>query len=224
MEEFLLASALIIANYFAGSISSAVLIARLVKKVDIRKVGYKTAGGSNVAENIGVKWGVIVALIDVCKGIPVLLFSKYLGVEDIQQQFIALAAIVGHCYPIWFRFAGGRGIGVLMGVSLVQYPTYALIGAGIFLISLPTWALKKYKGINIKVLSSPILTLVALAVINYLTIQSFDPYDEILATLSFLFIITRRVSARSYEYTNKKYNPLKLFLSRVLFDNSEVLK
>lgn len=223
MEDVLVSSTLILANYLVGSISSAILIARFVKKVDIRQLGYKTAGGSNVAENIGIKWGILVGLFDICKGIPILILSKQLGVEETQQQLIALSAIVGHCYPIWFRFAGGRGIGTLLGVSLIQYTNYALVGIGIFTLSLPIWALKKYKGIDIRILSSPIITLIALGAINYLTIRSANPNDEILATLSFLFIIIRRVSARSNEYFDKKYNPLKLFISRILFDHSDVI-
>ena len=114
MQDFILPISLLVLNYLAGSISSAILLTKYVKKVDIRRIGHKTAGGSNVAQNVGIFWGILVGAFDIFKGIPVLILAKYLEVDALWQGIIGVAAVAGHCWPIWFKLSGGRGIGVLL--------------------------------------------------------------------------------------------------------------
>jgi len=220
--NLLLPILLIILNYLAGSISSAILIAKYVKGVDIRKIGHKKAGGSNVMQYIGIKWGILVGAFDIVKGIPILILAKYLGVDDIWLAFIGTAAVVGHCWPIWFNFSGGRGIATLIGVILFLTPEQAIIPILIFAFSLVPSLLTYKKIIDLKIIGSATLTLLALVVYLILTRQTPDTYDNFLAGLLLFVVLIRRITARIDEYKTSK-NPSKLFLSRLLFDNSSAL-
>ncbi len=221
MNDMIIIVLLTILNYLAGSISSAIIISKYVKKVDIRKIGYKTAGGSNVAHNIGIKWGIIVAIFDCLKGIPILIFSKIIGLEDNQLIPISLAAFAGHCWPVWFKFSGGRGIGTLLGIIVFLTPKIAVIPVIIFALTLIPSLLKKLDISDLKIVSSPTLTLLAIIAYIYLTTTTNESFDNILGVSLFILVIFRRITARIYEY--KTYNPFKLFISRLLFDNSDVI-
>lgn len=222
MNNFILSIFLIILNYLIGSISSAILIARYVKKVDIRKIGYKTAGGSNVSKSIGIKWGILVAFFDVLKGIPILILAKYLDISNIYQVFIGISAVMGHCWPIWFNFSGGRGIGTLLGIITILTPQISIYPISIFFTTLIPSLLEKLKIINLKLISSPTLTLLALFVYIILTLETSETFDNILSLTLFVLVLTRRVTARSGEYKSTD-SPIKLFFSRLIFDNSNTL-
>jgi len=213
---------LTILNYFFGSISSAIIISKYIKKVDIRKIGYKTAGGSNVAHNIGIKWGIVVAIFDVLKGLPILLITKNIGLEGNELIPIALAAFAGHCWPIWFNFSGGRGIGTLLGIIVFLTPKLSIPPVIIFAMTFIPSLLKKLNIINLRIISSPTMTLLAIVVYIYITMATEQLFDTILGVSLLFLVLFRRITARIYEY--KTYNPFKLFFSRLLFDNSEVIK
>ncbi len=212
---------LILTNYFAGSISSAVLITKYLAGKDIRKIGYKTAGGSNVAHNMGIKWGLLVGVFDLLKGFPVLIVAKYLNVPEVWQVFIAVAAVIGHCWPLWFNFSGGRGMATLIGVSTFLYPKIAIYSIIIFLFSAPISVLQHKKKIGLKWLGSPIITLISLFTFLVLTLRTDKNEDTILMILMIGIILFRRLTANINDY--KKYSLGKLLLSRLLFDNSETL-
>jgi glycerol-3-phosphate acyltransferase PlsY len=210
---------LIIANYLIGSISFAVIITRYKRQVDIRETGYKTAGGSNVARTIGIKWGILVGVLDFLKGIGILVIAKEMHIPPIYLTLIGTAAVIGHCWPIWFHFSGGRGIGTLLGVILLLTPKEAIIPILIFLTTIIPSLLKRSKNIECKWISSPTLTLLALFVYIFLTLKSTQAWDEVLSILLFIIVIIRRLTARISDYISSQ-NPYRLFLSRLLFDNS----
>lgn len=221
MENALIVAALVLLNYLIGSVSSAIIISKFVKKIDIRKVGYKTAGGSNVAHNVGFIWGLIVALFDLLKGIPVLFLAKLINIESIYLSFIAISPVIGHCWPIWFKFSGGRGIGTIFGIILFLTPNLALYPIIIFILTIIPSLIKKYIGVDLKIISSPTMTLMALSCFLFLAFKTEETYDEVLAFLFFIVVLIRRVTARPEEY--RSYNQIKLFFSRLIFDNSDII-
>jgi glycerol-3-phosphate acyltransferase PlsY len=218
MKEFIISLLFTIINYLIGSISSAIIIAKYIKKVDIRKIGYKTAGGSNVAHNIGIKWGMIVGLFDITKGIPVLILAKLFNLDELYYIPIALSALIGHCWPLWFNFSGGRGVGTFIGIILFLNPYIAILPIIIFIFTMIPSLLKKYKNIDFKIISSPTLTLLSIIVYIFLTFKTIAVYDNILGISLFLVLLIRRVTAIIYEY--KLNNPIKIFFSKLIFDNS----
>ena len=131
MTNFILLSLL---SYFLGSICFAHLIAKL-KKVDLSKTGSKSATSTNLARSVGWKWGILTAVLDLSKGvIPVLLALRYLEAPW-QIVIVSILPVLGHIYPVFFNFVGGKGGATFMGIVL------ALVGLKIFLIVLSSWIL-----------------------------------------------------------------------------------
>jgi glycerol-3-phosphate acyltransferase PlsY len=115
---------LIIFGYFLGSLPWGYLISR-AKGIDIRKVGSGNIGVTNVIRALGTKWGLLVALLDVLKGaIPVYLALKFLGHQqyigrDWQIASVAIMPVLGHVFPIWLGFKGGKGVATTFGLIFV---------------------------------------------------------------------------------------------------------
>ena len=123
----------IIAAYLLGSISSAILFTRLTKQADIRDVGSGNAGATNVLRVAGKKAALVVFLFDVIKGAVPVYTGFVLGYPPIILSFIALAACIGHMYPIYFKFKGGKGVATALGamMSINWLLTVLLLGTWI---------------------------------------------------------------------------------------------
>ncbi len=104
-------------GYLFGSIQSAYVIGRLVGKMDIREQGSGNAGASNVTTIMGIKYGVVVGLVDILKGVFAVLIVKsvYPGSPNL-AYLSGLMAIVGHIFPFYLRFRGGKGVATLVGM------------------------------------------------------------------------------------------------------------
>jgi glycerol-3-phosphate acyltransferase PlsY len=126
-------------GYFVGSLPLGFLIARGWRGIDLRHVGSGNVGAANVYRTAGRWLGVLVLLVDVAKGaVSALLARALLSPSHEHAEALAgLAAIVGHIYPIWLRFAGGKGVAVAIGVFSVLAPLATAIAAGVFLAA--TW-------------------------------------------------------------------------------------
>ncbi|NGZ12766.1 glycerol-3-phosphate 1-O-acyltransferase PlsY [Vibrio aestuarianus] len=110
-----LALSMIISAYLLGSISSAVLICRVLRLPDPRDVGSNNPGATNVLRIGGKKAAIAVLLCDMLKGtIPVWL-GYYLGIDPVLLGLVAIAACLGHMYPIFFHFKGGKGVATALG-------------------------------------------------------------------------------------------------------------
>ena len=119
--------ALVILSYLLGSISFGYIIAKKVKKVDIRKVGSGNAGATNISRALGFKFALVVFLLDVGKGLLAVLLAAWLTSNPWTIIFCAYAVICGHNWPIFFSFKGGRGSATTLGVFLGIMPVPALI-------------------------------------------------------------------------------------------------
>ena len=109
---------LLIFGYFLGSIPFGFLISR-AKGIDIRKVGSGNIGGTNVSRALGLKWGLLVSILDLLKGIiPAYLASRFL-VFDWQIALVALSPVLGHVFPVWLNFRGGKGMATTVGVLFI---------------------------------------------------------------------------------------------------------
>ena len=137
MEKILLS---IIIGYLLGNIQASYLLAKAIKKVDIRTLGFGNAGMSNAVESLGWKFGLLVGFIDIGKGILSVLLIKYLFKIDFNPDgalllyFNAYSVILGHIYPFHMNFKGGKGTAALIGVLIGLNPLYGLIGILIIII------------------------------------------------------------------------------------------
>jgi acyl phosphate:glycerol-3-phosphate acyltransferase len=122
--------ALIVLGYLAGSIPFGVLLTRLFRGVDVRGQGSGNIGATNVARVAGARVGVAVLLLDALKGaLPVVAALALLPGEVLVPAAVGLSAFLGHVFPVWLRFKGGKGVATALGVLMVLVPWAALAGA-----------------------------------------------------------------------------------------------
>jgi glycerol-3-phosphate acyltransferase PlsY len=123
--------------YLLGSLSFAILLSRLSGGPDPRASGSGNPGATNMLRVAGKKLAVLTLLGDLLKGLLPVLVAYLLGLDIQQQAWIGLAAVVGHLYPLYFRFKGGKGVATAAGMLLGLYPPAALL-------ALAAWALTFY--------------------------------------------------------------------------------
>jgi glycerol-3-phosphate acyltransferase PlsY len=112
-----------IISYFIGSIPTGYLAVRLLKGVDIRTVGSGSTGATNVRRVLGKRWAVFVTTVDMLKGALALLFTATTrGVDPWLLALSGFAAVVGHNYPVWLKFKGGKGVATTYGVMFFLWP------------------------------------------------------------------------------------------------------
>ena len=128
--------ALVAVAYLLGSIPSALLVVRARTGKDVRREGSGNVGATNATRIGGPAAGVVVTAMDVVKGALPVGAMTVLNPEGGWVAATALAAIVGHCYPVWLRFAGGKGVATAFGAFVVLAPVPALIGLGVWIVVL----------------------------------------------------------------------------------------
>ncbi len=123
--------ALVVAGaYLLGSVDFAVVIAR-ARGVDIYSKGSGNPGASNVFRSIGKRVGVAVLVLDLCKGLGATLVGVAVGGPALGAA-AGFAAVVGHCYPVFHRFRGGKGAATFAGLLFGLYPLSALVLLAVF--------------------------------------------------------------------------------------------
>lgn len=134
---------LIIFAYMLGSIPTSVIISKTQFNIDIRDYGSGNAGATNTFRVLGSRWGTFVMFLDMLKGVLAvklaLLLPIYIDNEFARTNFqigLGLAAVLGHIFPIWAEFRGGKGVATLFGLIIAISPWTALGCVGVFLIVL----------------------------------------------------------------------------------------
>lgn len=132
MNIYLIYLLSLLAGYLTGSVLFAHIITKLVTGKDIRDLGNNNPGAANTFRSTGKFWGVLTLLLDTFKAlIPILLANYYFDLSTISLGLIGAGAIIGHGYPLYYNFVGGRAAGTLMGTYAFFIP-YELLGATIF--------------------------------------------------------------------------------------------
>jgi len=139
MKEFLL----IITAYLIGSIPTALIISRHYFGIDIREYGSGNMGATNAFRILGAKFGTIIMVLDVLKGMLAVglfyLMPFYISNEFERTNFmiaLGLSAVIGHILPVFADFKGGKGVATLLGMILAIQPHIALTCIGVFLVVL----------------------------------------------------------------------------------------
>jgi len=114
--------AVIAIGYLLGSIPSAYIMARLRKGVDIRELGVGNMGAANVARHVGVWEGIVVGLADIAKGAAAILIAQALSVSQLWLLGAGLSALLGHNFPVFVGFRGGKGSATTVGIFLILAP------------------------------------------------------------------------------------------------------
>jgi glycerol-3-phosphate acyltransferase PlsY len=150
----------ILAAYGIGSMPFAWLLARRFGAADLRRVGSGNVGAANVFRASGATAGVLVAILDVAKGAASVVLADRLGASPGTAAAAGMAAIVGHIYPVWLHFRGGKGVATACGVFAVLTP--AAMGPALAVFVTTVW-LTKYVSLG------SVLATLALPPIAYAT-------------------------------------------------------
>jgi hypothetical protein len=220
----------ILISYLLGSIPSGFLIAKAYGK-NVLEIGWRKTSGSNVFRNVGKLAGVLTAVLDILKGFIAVFVAQKLGFSPLVQVFSGLAAVIGHNWSIFIKFAGGRGIGTLAGCLLAFSPKITGLSLIVFIIPSIVW-------------NTSIGTLVFLAVTIIFSF-SFEQFNTVglFIAFSLIPILIKRLSPIKEIYSIKETpTPERgqvasgdkisrarphlvwgLFRNRILFDNDEAL-
>ena len=150
----------IITGYLIGSVPFALLLTRRGGAIDLRRLGSGNLGAANALRESGVRAGVIVALLDIAKGAASVAIAALIGNGPLTPAIAGLAAIVGHIYPVWLKFKGGKGVATACGVFSVLTPLAVPPALAVFLLTV--WR-TKYNSLG------SILATIALPSIAYAT-------------------------------------------------------
>lgn len=192
----------IIAGYVAGSVPFGLLIG-LARGVDVRKSGSGNLGTTNVGRVLGRQWGILCFVLDVLKGtLPVVGAGAalgYLGRDPLNHTdawkwlAVAAAAVLGHVFPIWLKFRGGKGVATSLGVLLGFWPTLTLPG----IAAVATWIVVvliwRYVSLaSIAAAIALLIYLIAFGLLRGSTLENLLPFLFVTTFLVLLVIVRHR--------------------------------
>lgn len=129
----------IIIGYLLGSIPTGIIVAKWTKGIDIRDYGSGSTGATNVLRTAGKKAAVVVFAVDILKGILSVIMARYFTDSLWWIGSAGFMSVIGHNYPIFSRFKGGKGIATTLGVFVVLVPLPTLIGLGAWIVCVAIW-------------------------------------------------------------------------------------
>lgn len=194
---------LIVGAYLLGSVPFGLLVARL-HGIDLRKVGSGNIGATNVIRALGRKWGIFCFVLDVLKGFVPMILVRLLGLcgpdptagHLIGWLAVGTAAILGHIFPIYLGFKGGKGVATSLGVVLGLWPYLTVCGLAAFVIWLITVKIWRYVSLA-SILAAgafPILLLIAILVLKDWTFGNLWPLFLVAVPMPLLVILRHRAN------------------------------
>jgi glycerol-3-phosphate acyltransferase PlsY len=161
-------------GYLLGSIPFGVLLTRWGGAGDVRQIGSGNIGATNVLRTGRKGLAAATLILDALKGVAAVLIVRQFSPGD--EPLAAAGAFLGHCYPVWLRFKGGKGVATLLGLTLALHWPVGLVYAGIWLASLALLRVSSLAGI-LAALSAPV------------SAALFDRFDLVLLFLSLALIL-----------------------------------
>jgi len=134
MFSFIGIGLMLVSAYLAGSVSSAIIISKLWNLPDPRREGSKNPGATNVLRLAGKKYAIIVLLGDMLKGLLPVIVARLFFHESVILAYVCCAAVMGHIFPVFFEFKGGKGVATALGAFLGYH---FIMGV----LAIVTWAL-----------------------------------------------------------------------------------
>ena len=204
---------LLIGAYILGSVPASLLVAR-ARGIDLRKHGTYQVGAGNVWRTTSRRLGLTVGIFDFCKGAVMVLIAFRLGLDPTQQLLVGMATVVGHNWPVFLRFHGGRGIATSGGVILIMP----------FINDIVFWGVLAYfivlVGAMLVYRSSPIAILIGVTIQPIFTAAFQEPLSLTMAYVALLIIvIIKRLTAQSAAEA-RKIGIWRLLVNRLLYDRS----
>lgn len=151
---------LLVLGYLLGSIPTGWILTRLLRGQDLRSVGSGATGATNSRRALGTRWGIVVMIVDVAKGLIALEIARSADASAGVLALVGVTVIIGHCWPIWLGFKGGKGIASGFG-SAVGLSAYMLILAPILVVVVWRWRYVSLGSIVAAAVTGPILLVLA---------------------------------------------------------------
>ena len=123
-------------GYLFGSFPSGYLAGKIAKGIDIRLLGSGSTGATNVLRHIGKRAAITVFLLDVSKGVLSILLAKHFHLNDSWQVVIGLSTLIGHIWPVWLNWKGGKAVATGLGIFLGLSWQVGLATLGIFILTI----------------------------------------------------------------------------------------
>ena len=149
---------IILFAYLVGSVSSGIIVSQIFNLPDPRTIGSKNPGATNVMRSGNKKAAIFTLLGDILKAILVLALAEYLGFNDLIIVCVALAVLIGHIYPIFYKFLGGKGVATAIGILIFLNFKLAIIVASIWLLVFGIWRYSSLAAIAAAI-SAPIIAI-----------------------------------------------------------------
>ncbi len=206
--EFVL---LVLAAYLLGSVPAAYLAAKWSRGIDIRKYGTGKVGAANVLSTVSKWLAIPVAIFDIGKGALAVWVAQLLGLGAVEQVTAGIITVVGHNWPVFLRFQGGRGVLTSLGVITMLSPKLGLI------ILVMPYLLSPLRQIALGVFWA----LVSLPIFSWFLSQPLDIEERLPITLGFVVLTLIGLSKRLLTprtMLSKSVPPVQLFINRLLFD------
>lgn len=152
--------------YAIGAIPTAYLVARVVLGRDIRSVGDNNSGAANVYREVGPRAGLACGVLDIVKGGVAVIIAGVIANNSGIQMFCGVCAFVGHVFPVYLRFRGGRGAAVAVGALIVMLPLFTLPLGALALFAL-YHTRKSMVALSMFLAGVPVLSWVAVLTVGY---------------------------------------------------------
>ncbi len=181
---------MVILAYLLGSINWAYILGRAIKKIDIRK--YDNPGVAGAWRQLGPKWGVLVALLDIGKAALPVYLAKVLFLPNYTPIIlVVLAVILGHNWPIFLQFKGGMGMGTTMGALLILLPKeFGIAFLVALIVGLGLWLILKRR--KATVAYGAIIGYILMPILTWMRFKESHPLF-ILTLLLFGIVIIRQI-------------------------------
>lgn len=147
--------------YLLGTLPTGFLLTRYLAGVDLRTVGSGGTGATNAQRALGTRWGVFVLIVDLIKGIAAVALARWLDVSPLWVALAGIAVVAGHCWPVWLRFRGGKGVATGAGAAFALSP-WALLLIPVMIVPI---AMTRYVSLGsvLAAVATPILFVVLAA-------------------------------------------------------------
>lgn len=208
MNEYILCGILCVAAYLIGSIPTSVWIGKGFYGIDVREHGSGNAGTTNTIRVLGTKPGLIVFAIDLLKGFLAVCMAHFSSYECGTEPFVNLQlllgvfAVLGHIFPIYAHFKGGKGVATLLGIAVALSPLSALACFGVFVVVL---LISKYVSLGSMLggLTFPIMIIFVLK-IHIVSLMVFAVAEAVLLIITHRKNIVRLIHHEENKFSFKK--------------------
>ena len=158
--------------YMLGSIPFGLILSKKILNIDIRRLGSKNIGATNVIRTGNRKIGALTLLLDISKVITPIMIAKYFGIDANMIIIIGSCSLLGHVFPIWLNFRGGKGVAAYFGILLIMSPLFSLLFIFMWVSTFVTTRYSSLASIT-SIISIPVVYIM----VNMIKLNDFIYYD-----------------------------------------------